>query len=224
MGQKLPTEPADVLSMETNKNEVENLGTMNSAEAPKSSGDNPGPQKTSEIQPPNAASGDVKDIKRASRSQKVSESSDKSVPTPSVASSERLTRPSTPQRVVTSRPPTPTRKFDEKYALIRERRKANEVKMEQGAMEKIRRNEEIFMNYERKIQEKRDKLKNEGKKLEDKRKMVEERKEQIIKENKRKTELILQKTRWSWSTNASSGGGGGAVLSTSNLRASPSTV
>ena len=30
-------------------------------------------------------------------------------------------------------------------------------------MEKIRKNEEIFMNYERKIQEKREKLKSEGK-------------------------------------------------------------
>ena len=34
--------------------------------------------------------------------------------------------------------------------------------IEQGAMEKIRKNEEIFMNYERKIQEKREKLKSEG--------------------------------------------------------------
>ena len=29
-------------------------------------------------------------------------------------------------------------------------------------MEKIRKNEEVFMNYERKIQEKREKLKSEG--------------------------------------------------------------
>ena len=120
--QKLPSEPTNTLSVETNnsnnsqvdfegKNNSNNvhLEVENSAEVPKSSGDH---QKL-----PVKASGDA-------RTKKVSESSEKTS-----SSGERRARPPTPQRVVTSRPPTPTRKFDEKYALIRERRKANEVKM-----------------------------------------------------------------------------------------------
>ena len=133
--QKLPSEPADTLSVETNnsnnsqadfegknnsnnsqvdfegKNNSNNvhLEVENSAEVPKSSGDH---QKL-----PVKASGDA-------RTKKVSESSEKTS-----SSGERRARPPTPQRVVTSRPPTPTRKFDEKYALIRERRKANVVKI-----------------------------------------------------------------------------------------------
>lgn len=91
-----------------NSNNV-HLEDENLAEAPKSSGDH---------------QSSVKVLEPSARTNKVSESSEK---TPS--GGERRTRPSTPQRVVTSRPPTPTRKFDEKYALIRERKKANEFRM-----------------------------------------------------------------------------------------------
>jgi len=131
--------------------------------------------------------------------------------------------------------------FDERLALVTERRKASETKIEQDVMESLKKNEAVYAKFEQRQAEKKQHLKDTRLKKDSRQKEVEMRRRQILEDNKKKTVAQLAKTdlqaqvtlrnkrsspidhkkRWSWSTSGGFGASGSMVMAP--LPLSPST-